>query len=144
MERAKITDFGLARAIDDSALSENGTLAGTPNYMSPEQARRAARPADGPLQPGKHALRDGYRAGAVPGQVRAGCHPQGQRRASEPITSLNPETPDWLVAIVAKLQAKDPQDRYQSAGEVAELLSGHLAELQQPSPAAKPALRPKP
>ena len=61
---------------------------------------------------------------------------------AKPIASLNPETPDWLIAIVAKLQAKNPDDRYQSTGEVAELLSRHLAELQQPTPAAKSALRP--
>jgi serine/threonine protein kinase len=37
--RVKITDFGLARALDDASLSTSGTIAGTPYYMSPEQAR---------------------------------------------------------------------------------------------------------
>ena len=54
------------------------------------------------------------------------------------IRSLTPETPDWLIAIVAKLQAKEPDDRYQSAGEVAELLSRHLAGLQGQSPPIVP------
>ena len=39
IERVKITDFGLARAADDASLSQSGVAAGTPHYMSPEQAR---------------------------------------------------------------------------------------------------------
>src|SRR5439155_6485784 len=50
-----------------------------------------------------------------------------------PVREINPEIPDWLVAIIAKLHAKDPADRYQSAAEVAELLSRHLAQVQHPS-----------
>ena len=49
------------------------------------------------------------------------------------IRETNPEIPDWLVAIVTKLHAKDPAERFPSAAEVAELLKEHLAHLQHPS-----------
>ncbi|MBC7853204.1 MAG: serine/threonine protein kinase, partial [Pirellulaceae bacterium] len=42
VERVTLTDFGLARAVDDASLTRHGTLAGTPQYMSPEQARAKA------------------------------------------------------------------------------------------------------
>src|SRR5580658_8742721 len=57
-----------------------------------------------------------------------------------PVRETNPEVPDWLEAIIAKLHAKKPEERFQTAKEVAELLGQHLAHLQQPN---KEAMRAK-
>ena len=47
-----------------------------------------------------------------------------------PIREINPEIPDWLCDIIAKLHAKKPEDRFQTAKEVAELLGERLADVQ--------------
>jgi serine/threonine-protein kinase len=58
------------------------------------------------------------------------------RRVSDdtprPVRELNPDVPQWLAAVIARLHAKDPAQRYQSAAEVADLLGRCLAHVQQP------------
>jgi serine/threonine protein kinase len=49
-----------------------------------------------------------------------------------PIRETNPGIPDWLCDLLAKLHAKKPEDRSQSAAEIADLLGQQLAHLQQP------------
>src|SRR5439155_16589306 len=65
------------------------------------------------------------------------------RRVSDdtprPIHEVNAEIPDWLEAIVLKLLAKNPDDRFQSAKEVADLLEQHLAHVQNPAQFPQPA-----
>src|SRR5205807_10288279 len=56
-----------------------------------------------------------------------------------PMHEISPEIPDWLEAIIAKLHAKDPALRFQSAREVADLLGQHLAHLQEPRRVSRPA-----
>jgi len=147
--RVKITDFGLARAVDDASLTASGTIAGTPHYMSPEQAR--GDPID--------RRSDLFSLGSV---LYAMCTGEPPFRADStvavlrkvsdepprPIHVLNPDVPQWLDAIIAKLMAKDPADRFQTAAEVAEVLARSLAEIQQPTqipttpqPAPPPARR---
>jgi tetratricopeptide (TPR) repeat protein len=133
VERVKITDFGLARIIDDASLSDLGTVAGTPSYMSPEQARGETvdRRSDlfslGSLFYAMCTGRAPFRAESALAILK-----KVNEEEPRPIRSRNPDVPDWLVAIIAKLMAKQPDDRYRSASEVAELMGLHLAQLQDP------------
>lgn len=142
LERVKITDFGLARAADEASLTSTGVVAGTPQYMAPEQAR--GEPLDHradlfSLGSVLYCLATGrlpFRASTTMGVLRKICEDQPPS-----LHALNPEIPEWLEAIVSKLQAKDPAERFQTATEVADLLGGWLAHLQQPAtvPAPMPA-----
>jgi serine/threonine protein kinase len=153
VERVKITDFGLARAGDDASLSESGVVAGTPMYMSPEQADGLAvdfRSDLFSLGSVLYAMCTGRPPFRAPGPVAV------LKRVCEetprPIREINPELPPWLEDLVRRLHAKAPADRFASAREVADLLAGRLAELQHgptavivPPPAAsRPAETPAP
>jgi hypothetical protein len=140
VERVKITDFGLARAAADVNLTQSGMVAGTPQYMSPEQAE--GKPIDhrsdlfslGGVLYAMCSGRPPFPAGAGVGVLKQVCE-----ASPPPVRETNPEVPDWLAELIARLHAKDPAGRIQTAAEVAELLGRHLARLQQPSAPARPA-----
>ena len=143
IERVKITDFGLARAVDDASITQSGHVAGTPQYMSPEQAQGEAvehRSDVFSLGSVLYAMCTGrppFRATGTMAVLKRVCED-----TPRPIREINPEIPDWLCEIIAKLHAKKPAERIQSAKEVAELLSRHLAHLQQPNLVPAPAAIP--
>ena len=126
-----ITDFGLARAADDSNLTNTGTIAGTPQFMSPEQAKGES------VDPRS----DLFSLGTV---MYAMCTGRSPFRADNPysilrrivddtprsIREINPDIPVWLQTIVEKLHAKSPRDRYQESADVADLLERCLSHLQ--------------
>src|SRR5262249_15186384 len=131
VERVKITDFGLARAVDDASVTQSGTVAGTPMYMSPEQAEGI--PIDHrsdlfSLGTVLYAMCTGH-----PPFRASGTHAVLKRvidASPRPIREINNEIPDWMCNIVAKLHAKKPEDRFAKATEVAELLGAKLADVQ--------------
>ena len=133
VERVTITDFGLARAADDASLTRTGMIAGTPLFMSPEQARGEAvdhRSDLFSLGSVLYTICTGvppFRAETTYGVLR-----QITDTSPRPIRDLNPEIPDWLCGIVLRLLAKEPAQRFPFAGEVAQLLEGCLAHVQQP------------
>jgi formylglycine-generating enzyme required for sulfatase activity len=143
VERVKITDFGLARAVDDVNITTTGQICGTPQYMSPEQAQ--SHPADhrsdlfslGSVLYTMCTGRAAFRADSAIAVLRRVCDD-----TPRPIRELNAEIPEWLERIVEKLLAKKPEDRFQSAREVAELLKQHLAHIQQPDTVPRPAIVP--
>lgn len=129
-QRVKLTDFGLARAAEDVRLTRSGLVAGTPLYMSPEQA--SGEEVD--------ARSDLFSLGVVLYELAAGEPPfSGKtplivlKRVTEeqpvPLRKLNPELPEWFVQIVDRLLAKKPADRFQSAREVADALEHFWALL---------------
>ncbi|MFO0848279.1 MAG: serine/threonine-protein kinase [Gemmataceae bacterium] len=149
VERVKLTDFGLARAADDASLTQSGAVAGTPAFMSPEQAE--GKPLDhrsdlfslGSVLYAMCTGRPPFRSGSAMGVLKRVCED-----TPTPVREANPEIPDWLAELIGRLHAKDPAGRFQSAAEVAELLGRHLARVQHPSvvplPAGPPAEAPRP
>jgi serine/threonine protein kinase/WD40 repeat protein len=118
-----ITDFGLARRVQDVALTRNGALLGTPRYMSPEQAQAAQLPVD--------CRTDIYSRGATLYELATGRPAFDAptpvevvlaivERAPAPPRRLEPALPRDLETIILKAMSKRPADRYQDAAELAE------------------------
>jgi serine/threonine protein kinase len=139
VDRAMLTDFGLARAVDDATLTRSGVIAGTPMYMSPEQA--GGEPIDhrsdlfslGSVLYAMCTGRPPFRAETTFGVLR-------RIRESEPraIREINPEIPEWFERIVLNLLSKSPNDRLDSASALSTLLEQCLAHVQQPTAIALP------
>jgi serine/threonine protein kinase len=147
VERVKITDFGLARAVDDASLTQSGVVAGTPLFMAPEQARcesidhRADLFSLGAVLYAMCTGRSPFRASTTLGVLRRVCD-----ETHRPVREVNPDIPDWLAALIDRLLEKDRARRYQTASVVAEELNRHLARRQRgvsdeaeprPAPAAQ-------
>jgi eukaryotic-like serine/threonine-protein kinase len=117
----KVMDFGIARAVSDSAATMTSTAAviGTAQYLSPEQARGEA----------VDARSDVYSVGCMLYELVTGAPPftgdspvsvayQHVREDPRLPSSINPVIPPALDAIVLKAMAKNPANRYQSAAEM--------------------------
>jgi serine/threonine protein kinase len=133
VDRAVITDFGLARSIDDVSLTKSGTLAGTPQYMSPEQARgdRIDERSDlFSLGSVLYFLSTGhspFRSETVYGILH-----KITSAALPDMREVHSSVPEWLQHLVSRLHAPLPEDRFQSAAVVADLLEQCLAHFQHP------------
>ncbi|MGN6255512.1 MAG: protein kinase domain-containing protein [Solirubrobacterales bacterium] len=102
-DRAYLSDFGLAKAVDDSSAASGASVVGTAQYMSPEQWRGDSI---GPAA-------DVYSLGCVLYEALTGIAPF-QRAESD----TEPELPVGIEAAIRRAVAKDPGERYRSAGEL--------------------------
>lgn len=118
----KISDFGLARAVDDASLTQTGFTAGTPLYMSPEQAQGKTVDARSDLFSVASTL---YAVSTGRPPFRARSTLAVLKRVAEetprPIAEIVPEVPEWIRAIIRKLHSKRPEDRFESAQPAFEL-----------------------
>jgi tRNA A-37 threonylcarbamoyl transferase component Bud32 len=157
---AKVTDFGIARTLDvDEALTQTGTVLGTGQYLSPEQANGERG----------DERSDQYSLGVVMFELLTGEVPYSggslmavaMRHVNDPVPSVRerrPEVPPRLDSVVACAMAKNPEDRFPSMQAMVTALEACLAELPDedrlrdrqedtgvmapPSPPAAPPTRP--
>jgi serine/threonine protein kinase len=131
VERAVLTDFGLARAMDDASLTQTGILAGTPSYMSPEQAIGVEIDARSDLFSLGAVLyfmatgRPPFRADGALAVLHRIC-----QEKHRPVWQLNKDLPDDLCEIIDRLLEKKPSRRLASAEEVHRRLSTLLSHVQ--------------
>jgi serine/threonine protein kinase len=118
----KVFDFGIAKAADSSGLTTTGTSIGTPQYMSPEQAR-GEKEIDGRA--------DLYSLGVVfyemlvgkvpfDGSTAVGTMYRHVNETPEPPSKHNPNVPDDIDRIVNRMLHKEKQKRYQTGQEIIE------------------------
>jgi beta-lactam-binding protein with PASTA domain len=131
--RAKVTDFGIARA-GASDMTLTGSIMGTAQYLSPEQAQGQAVSAASDIYAVGIVLYE-LLTGAVPfdGETAVTIALKQVSATPPPPSALNPAVPPELDAVVLRALAKDPVERFADASEflaaleyVRQLLSGEI------------------
>src|SRR3954453_13666282 len=119
-ERLKVTDFGIARA-GASQMTEAGSIIGTGQDLSPQQARGAPVTASSDLYSAALVLYE-MLTGKVPftGDSAIEIAMKHLNDPPKPPSKIRPEIPEELDAVVLRALAKNPEDRYQTAEEFSE------------------------
>ena len=140
--RARVTDFGIARA-GASDMTLTGSIMGTAQYLSPEQAQGHA----------VSGASDLYSVGVILYELLTGVVPfEGETAVAiafkqvsaepRPPSELNPALPGSLDVVVLRALAKDPAQRYADAGELIAALTRERYALPAFSAAGIPTTRP--
>ena len=135
--KVKVGDFGVARIAAGTSQASSATVAGTPRYMSPEQARGRSTTS----------ATDVYSAGIVLYEMLAGQPPftrgsvveLGLRHLQDQPPPLPARVPQSLRQVVGRALAKDPAERYRDGAQMAQALSATLGT-PAPSLQTSPAL----
>ena len=129
--RAKVTDFGIAHAVDVDGMTITGTIMGTSNYIAPEQAR--GQPVD--------EQTDVYSLGCVLYELLAGEVPfegdtfvaVAMKHVNDPVPSIRqvrPDVPPRLDWAIQRAMAKDHRERFESMADLAGELEACHEELE--------------
>ena len=147
-EWAKVLDFGIAKIQQtdsrDAEITSANLVIGTPQYMSPEQCSQS-----GAID----SRSDIYSFGIILYEMLSaelpftGESPTGimMKQVQDPppsVRSIRPEVPETVAQIILRALAKQPADRFQTAGELSEALNHAASDLAQPEPMAVPATVP--
>lgn len=133
-DRVLLTDFGLARALDDATLTASGYVSGTPAYMSPEQARGDAIDCRSDLF-SVGSLLFTMATGRVPfaGNSALSILREVNDASTPSVRVINERMPAWLDRLISLMHAKIPGHRIASAEILAELIRQCLAHVQRPT-----------
>ncbi len=133
-DRVLLTDFGLARALDDATLTASGYVAGTPSYMSPEQARGDAIDGRSDLF-SVGSLIYAMATGRAPFTGTSALHVLQKVNECQAgsVREWNERMPEWLDRLIELCHKKHLSHRIASAEKLAELLRQCLAHVQKPN-----------
>lgn len=142
--QVKLTDFGIAYHDALFHMTTEGSLLGTPLYMSPEQINNL------PLTPAS----DVFAMGIIFYQLAVKKHPFEAPRIGEIFSQIlskevenpchiRPELPEWFCQLIQKMLEKDPEKRPQSAENILKELEKFRAQIPQPSSPESASLPPR-
>jgi len=135
--RVTVTDFGIAKELQEGSLSASGALLGTPYYMAPEQY----------IGGGISGAADQYSLGVVAYQCFGRRVPFEASSAYEllnkhmtepppPLAALRPDLPQHAYSAIDRALAKRPQDRFATVAEFVNALAGRIPDVIAPKPVA--------
>ena len=131
VDRVILSDFGLARAVDDASLTRTGVVAGTPHYMSPEQARgdaidtRSDQFSLGSVMYFMLTGRPPFRAIGAMGVLHRICNEEHRC-----IEEINAQVPIEVTKLIDRLLCKEPAKRFETMHVVEQEIERLLAALQ--------------